>query len=80
MKLYVSNNHHLNFVQCVKSRKPTVAPAATGHHSAIPGHLGLISMFVGHKIKWDAKTETIQDDPEASALLTRPFRAPWKLV
>jgi hypothetical protein len=50
----------------------------TAHHSAIPGHLGLISMLVGRKIKWDVKTECILDDAEASQLLTRPFRPPWK--
>jgi predicted dehydrogenase len=79
VKLYVSSNHHQNFLDCVKSRQPTIAPANTGHHSAIPGHLSVISLLVGRKIKWDAKTETILDDAEASQLLTRPFRAPWKL-
>jgi len=37
-------------------------------------------MLVGRKIKWNAQTETILDDPEASELLTRPFRPPWKLA
>ncbi|HVV00206.1 MAG TPA: Gfo/Idh/MocA family oxidoreductase [Verrucomicrobiae bacterium] len=80
IKLYVSKEHHRNFLDCVKSRKPTVTPAETGHHSAIPGHLGLISMLAGRKIKWDVKTEKIIGDDEASKLLSRPFRAPWKLV
>jgi hypothetical protein len=64
----------------VKSRKPTIAPVETAHHSAIPGHLGLIAMMVGRKIKWDAKKERILGDDEASKLLTRPYRAPWKLA
>jgi hypothetical protein len=51
----------------------------TAHHSTIPGHLGLISMLVGRKIEWDPKTETIRNDPGASALLTRPYREPYKL-
>ena len=42
-----------NFIDCVKSRQPTITPVETAHHSAIPGHLGLISMLVGRKIKWD---------------------------
>ena len=79
VKLYVSNNHYRNFLDCVKSRKPTITPAETAHHSAIPGHLGLISMLVERKLKWDVQSERILDDPEASQLLTRPFRAPWKL-
>ncbi len=80
VKLYYSNNHHRNFLECVRSRKPTITPAETAHHSAIPGHLGLISMLVNRKIRWDVEKEQIADDPEATALLTRPFRPPWKLV
>ncbi|MBM3836754.1 MAG: Gfo/Idh/MocA family oxidoreductase [Verrucomicrobia bacterium] len=80
IKLYQSLNHWRNFVDCIKSRKPTITPAETAHHSAIPGHLGLIAMLTGRKIKWDAAKEQIVGDPEASELLTRPYRAPWKLA
>ncbi len=79
VKIYKSTDHQRNFLDCVKSRKPTITPVETAHHSAIPGHLGLISMVVGRKLKWDAKKEEILDDKEASKLLTRPYRAPWKL-
>ncbi|HWX21631.1 MAG TPA: Gfo/Idh/MocA family oxidoreductase [Candidatus Binatia bacterium] len=79
VKLYHSDNHWRNFLDCVKSRKPTIAPVETGHHSAIPGHLGLISMLIGRKIKWDAQKEVIVGDTEASKLLSRPYRGPWKL-
>jgi hypothetical protein len=79
IKLILSTNHIGNFLDSVKSRQPTITPAETAHHSAIPGHLGLISMFVGRKLKWNAETEQILDDPEASALLSRQFRRPWKL-
>ena len=80
VKLYKSDNHQRNFIECVKSRKPTIAPIEVAHHSAIPGHLGLISMLVGRKIKWDVAKEIIVGDPEASKLLTRPYRQPWKMV
>ena len=36
-------------------------------------------MMIGRKIKWDAKKEIIVGDDEASKLLTRHYRAPWKL-
>ena len=80
VKLYVSSNHQRNFLDCVKSRQPTIAPVETAHHSAIPGHLGLISMLVGRKIRWSVGDEVIIDDPEASKLLTREYRAPWVLA
>src|SRR5216117_272409 len=80
VKLYESRDHHRNFLDCVKSRKATITPVETAHHSAIPGHLGLISMLVGRKIKWDANKEKIIGDKEASKLLTRDYRKPWHLA
>lgn len=80
VKLYESSNHARNFLDCVKSRRPTITPVEVAHHSAIPGHLGLIALLTGRKIKWDAKREVIVGDAEASKLLTRPFRKPWKLA
>jgi predicted dehydrogenase len=79
VKLYDSPDHRRNFIECVLSRKPTITPVEVGHHSAIPGHLSLISMMVGRKIKWDVKKEVIVGDHEASKLLSRPYRKPWKL-
>jgi predicted dehydrogenase len=79
IKLTISNDHYRNFLDSVKSRQPTITPVETAHHSTIPGHLGLISMLTGRKLKWDVQSERILDDPEASELLTRPYRPPWKL-
>jgi predicted dehydrogenase len=75
-----ANPHYRNFLDSVKSRKPTVTPVEVAHHSAIPGHLGLIAMLSGHKIKWDAKREKIISDRDASKLMTRDYRKPWKLA
>ncbi|HEY5910071.1 MAG TPA: Gfo/Idh/MocA family oxidoreductase [Verrucomicrobiae bacterium] len=80
VKLYKSDNHMRNFIDCVKSRQRTITPAETAHHSAIPGHLGLIAMLVGRKIKWDSDKEVIIGDPEASQLMSRPYRSPWELT
>jgi predicted dehydrogenase len=80
VKLYESHEHRRNFLDCVKSRKPTIAPVETAHHSALPGHLGLISMLVGRKLQWDVEKEKILNDPAASELMSRPYRAPWKLA
>ncbi len=80
VQLYESTEHRRNFLDCVKSRKPTITPVEVGHHSTIPGHLGLISMLVGRKIHWDVIQEKILNDPEASELLSRRYRAPWRLA
>ena len=56
-----------------------MTPVEVAHHSAIPGHLGLIAMQTGRKLKWDAKKEVIVDDKEARNMQTREYRKPWKL-
>lgn len=79
VKLYVSNNHHQNFLDCVRSRQLTVTPAETAHRSISVALLGEIAMLTGRKIKWNPKTEEIVGDASASALLGRPYREPWTL-
>jgi predicted dehydrogenase len=71
IKLIESASHYRNFLDSVKSRKPTITPVQVAHHSTLPGHLGLISMMVGRKIHWDVKQEKILNDDAASA--------PWQL-
>ncbi|MGH9351483.1 MAG: gfo/Idh/MocA family oxidoreductase, partial [Terriglobia bacterium] len=66
-----------NFLDCVKSRRQPIAPVEGGHRVATTSHLANISLRLGRKIKWNPATETIEGDPEASAWLERPYRAPW---
>jgi predicted dehydrogenase len=80
VQLTRSSNHQRNFIDCVKSRQPTLTPVETAHHSTIPGHLGLISMLVGRKLKWDVAHERILNDAGASKLLSREYRKPWHLA
>ncbi len=77
--LYKSRDHARNFLDCVRSRRKTIAPAETAHRSASVGHLGVIAMEVGRKIRWDPATETIIGDPEAERLLGRAYRKPWQM-
>jgi hypothetical protein len=79
IKLYTSANHMQNFLDCIRTRQTTVTPIEVGHHSAIPGHLCQIAMLTGRKIRWDAREEKIIGDTEASKLMSRAYRAPWKM-
>ncbi len=78
-RLYKSRDHYQNFLDCVRSRAKTITPAETAHRSASVGHLGVIAMEVGRKIKWDPAAETIIGDPEAERLLGHSYRKPWQL-
>jgi len=77
--LYKSNDQIGNFIDCVKSRSQTVAPAEVAHYSIMVGHLGIIAIKTGRKLFWDAKKERFVNDFEANRLLSRPMRSPWHL-
>lgn len=78
-KLYRSNDHMQNFVDCVRSRKQTITPAEYAHRSASVGHLCLIALQLGREIKFNPDTEEIIGDTAATALLSRNNRAPYTI-
>jgi len=38
----------------------------------------MISWRTGRSLNWDPVTEQIAGDPDATKLLSRPYRTPWK--
>jgi predicted dehydrogenase len=77
--LVKSDNHYQNFVDSVRSRKPTIAPIEPAYRAISVGLLGEIAMTTGQKIKWDPVKEEIIDNPAATRMLSRPYRKPWTL-
>ncbi len=76
-RVYVSNDHMANFVDCVKTRKPTICPADVGHRSASLCHLGVITIRLGRKLNWDPAKEQFIGDSEADTYIARPMRRPY---
>jgi len=79
VKLYVSNGHHANWLECIKTRKLPICDVEIGHRSATVCHLGNIAIRTGRKLTWDPAKEEIIGDKEASAMLTKEYRKPWTL-
>jgi predicted dehydrogenase len=79
IRLIRSRDHQQNFLDSVRSRAETIAPAEIAHRSASVGHLAVIAMETGRTIKWDPIRETIADDPGAERLLARSYRKPYQL-
>ncbi len=78
-KLYVSNNHMRNFLECIRSRKEPAAPVEVGHRSNSIGVLAHIAMKLGRKLRWDPQAERFIGDDEANGWLDLPHRAPWTI-
>jgi predicted dehydrogenase len=77
-KLIKSRDHYQNFLDSVRSRALTIAPCEVAHRSASVGHLGVIALATGRKLRWDPAVEKILDDPEAERLLSHAYRKPWQ--
>ncbi len=73
-------DHVRNFLDCVKSRKPTIEPVEVGHRTATICHLGNIAMLLKRKIRWDPVKEEIIGDEEAAGMMDRAMRPPWTLA
>ncbi len=78
-RLFVSNNHHRNFIDAVLSRGRTAAPAEVAQRAATMCHLGALSAKLGRAVKFDPAAENCGGDAEANALVNRTLRGPWKL-
>lgn len=76
-RIYVSNNHMQNFIDCVKSRKEPICPVEVGHRSASASHLGVIAVRLGRKLQWDPIKEQFVNDDEANKYVKREMRKPY---
>ncbi len=71
--------HAQVFLDAIRNHQRPPADVLQGHFSTNPGHLMNIAWKVGRKIRWDAEKEQVVGDAQANALVTKPYRAPWKL-
>jgi len=79
-RLYASDDHMQNFLDCVRNRKQPICDAEIGHRSVSVCHLANISLRLGgRRLEWDPLRERFKDDREANAMLSRPMRKPWRL-
>ena len=74
-----ANDHHANWVQCMRSRQQPSAHEEIGHRSASIGHLVNIACWTGRSLKWDPATEEFPGDDEANRLRARAMRGSWHI-
>ncbi|NCO92758.1 MAG: hypothetical protein AUJ96_20695 [Armatimonadetes bacterium CG2_30_66_41] len=75
--LHESNNHALNFLDCIRTRRDPVAPVEGGFTATALTLIGDIATRLGRKLRWDWQTRQFVDDEAANRMLSRPMRSPW---
>jgi myo-inositol 2-dehydrogenase/D-chiro-inositol 1-dehydrogenase len=75
--LHKSDDHHLDWLLSIQTRKPAVTTPEEAHRSTSACILGWIAMKLGRKLRWDPVKEVFLNDDQANALLSRPQRAPY---
>lgn len=78
-RVYNGNSQLGNFIDCIKTRKPTVNPFESAIRGDTISHLSDIAIRTGKEIHWDPKAETITNNAEGKAMLDRPQRRPWTM-
>jgi len=79
VRLYESNSHHENFLNCMQTRKRCICDVEIGHRSVSICHIGNISMRLGRPLEWDPDKEEFIGDDAANRLVSKPMRGPWHL-
>lgn len=79
IQLYRSEEHHGNWLDCIKSRKQPIAPVEAGHRSCSACLVHHIVMKLKRKVYWDPLNERFINDDEANSMLNRPHRFPYEV-
>jgi predicted dehydrogenase len=74
----MATKHMAEFLEAVRTRKQPSCSAEQAYYSTATVKLAMIAYDVQAKITWDPKSEQIVGNPQASRLLKREYRTPWK--
>lgn len=70
--------HMRNWLDCIDRRARPVADIEEGHISSACCFLANHALRLGRGLRWDPQRHEVIGDDEASRLLMRPYREPWK--
>lgn len=77
INLYVSEEQHGNWLDCIKSRKVPISPVEIGHRACSVCLISHIAMHVPGVLKWNPEAERFIDNDLANSMLSRPQRYPF---
>ena len=77
--LYDSQDHHGNWLDCIRSRQQPIAPVEVAHRACSACLIHHLAMKLERKLHWDPVNERFKNDDEANAMLSRPQRPPYTM-
>ncbi len=72
-----SNDHEQNFLDSIRSGRPTISPIEAAAHDEMICQMGDIAVRLKRKLHWDPVKEEFINDEQANRKLSRPWRGPW---
>lgn len=78
-RVYFSENHYLDFLNAIRSRKPPICDVEIGHRTASVCTLGNIGYALKRPLRWDPVKEKFLGDAEANRMLSREMKKEWKV-
>jgi predicted dehydrogenase len=73
-----TRRHMLDFLAAIEKRSRPVADIGEGHISTASCVLANVAMEIGRPVIYDPKKHSVTGDREATRLLRKPYRTPWK--
>lgn len=77
--LYISEDHHLNWIDSIISRQRAASTAEIAHRTCSVCLLQHISMKLKQKLYWNPKTEQFINNDEANAMISRTKKMPFSI-
>lgn len=75
--LPVSQEHHGNWLECIRTRQQPIAPVEVAHRACSACLLHHLAMKLKRRLFWDPVAERFKNDDEANAMLSRRQRWPY---
>lgn len=79
-RVYRAHSMSGNFLECIRSRRPTICDAPIASYTINAILIGGISMILRRPLRWNPVEGQFDNDPEANRLLSYTPRPPWHLA
>ena len=79
IKLYKSDDHYIDWINSIKTRKQPICDVETGHRTSSVCQLSNIAYDLNRPLEWNPVKEKFIQDREANKLRSKKYRKPFKI-